>query len=760
MDDLRADLASFSLVVTKAKRVMTDKLGQRIRIPEIASAISYSHTHLRRAFKAVTGESVIQHLTRMRVEKAQDMLTNSSMSITEIALETGFSSCTKLGVAMRRICGKSPRGFRSSARARMSGQSSEPFPFAERKETEWFADNFPGSFPGNWWSPQSGQWQVRHNALVGASLSSYQTNLLKPLPENFRVSLDLRHPERASDFVLILRDQDHSSSYSVFRLGAQGNSYGDLSCNGAVRQWSEKAVFKAGAWQRIELTLDDNHSTLTMDGEVIFSFADPFPPPYGSRCMLAVSGYQGNLEMRNLHVANLGFQAAHPPVRRGDSFYNLPLFDKAMEFYSRLLDSGPGPAMSVQLYYKIGMCLYSTGQFMRAREWLERVIGTPESKYWHRLARLALLEIDFREEGVGTLCEGVRKSFAEEEMRDGVREVMIRLSRNLAGKAFFEDSTKLTGLLADMEAKNSIPCLMAKVDHGRNLRMLRDYGASDAQLRDVMRHPVAPPRIQVLAGFILNDVLLCQGKFNASDKLLEELKELNKDYPMDFARADTYAALNLRGRGKLDEATSHFGGLAERHSAAMGWPAFGELEASLICCQTGDLSRARILLANACSEAPGKKNQRLGKSEYFYVPEFLDGRYAKAAEILGHDHARLKPGSMAYAHVGLKMAICLWLSGDAKAARDALATISTRCPKDQINFFGELAAQLAKRQTELVSQLPEEQRYRSEMFFLVARLCAHWGQKKRAKELLRMSANEDPTNRWPSWVAKKELGSV
>lgn len=47
-----------------------------------------------------------------RAERARDLLTTTALSVTEIALETGFSSSQHLSTAFRRLTGSTPTDYR------------------------------------------------------------------------------------------------------------------------------------------------------------------------------------------------------------------------------------------------------------------------------------------------------------------------------------------------------------------------------------------------------------------------------------------------------------------------------------------------------------------------------------------------------------------------------------------------------------------------------------------------------------------------
>lgn len=64
--------------------------GQRVGIDELAASLYTSRSRLCAVFKAETGESLGNYMRRRRIERAQDLLADSSLSIAQIAELLGF----------------------------------------------------------------------------------------------------------------------------------------------------------------------------------------------------------------------------------------------------------------------------------------------------------------------------------------------------------------------------------------------------------------------------------------------------------------------------------------------------------------------------------------------------------------------------------------------------------------------------------------------------------------------------------------------
>lgn len=101
--------------ITRARRFIVAHHHEELTLPVVARQAGMSVFYFCKSFKKATGLTYTDYLSRVRVERAKNLLLNRSHRVTEVAFEVGFQSLTHFNRVFRRIAGQSPTGFRSQA---------------------------------------------------------------------------------------------------------------------------------------------------------------------------------------------------------------------------------------------------------------------------------------------------------------------------------------------------------------------------------------------------------------------------------------------------------------------------------------------------------------------------------------------------------------------------------------------------------------------------------------------------------------------
>ena len=86
------------------------------RLDELAAAACLSPFHFARAFQRTTGKTPYAYLLERRIARAKDRLSHSSLSLVEIAQETGFATQSGFTRAFTKATGIPPGRFRIERR--------------------------------------------------------------------------------------------------------------------------------------------------------------------------------------------------------------------------------------------------------------------------------------------------------------------------------------------------------------------------------------------------------------------------------------------------------------------------------------------------------------------------------------------------------------------------------------------------------------------------------------------------------------------
>jgi AraC family transcriptional regulator len=87
-------------------------LDQRLQLEVVAAAAGFSPFHFHRVFQALIGETLHQFVKRQRLERALQRMSHAPRrSLTDIALDCGFSSSSDFSRSFRQQYGCAPRAF-------------------------------------------------------------------------------------------------------------------------------------------------------------------------------------------------------------------------------------------------------------------------------------------------------------------------------------------------------------------------------------------------------------------------------------------------------------------------------------------------------------------------------------------------------------------------------------------------------------------------------------------------------------------------
>ena len=100
------------LVHLRRARDFADRhYAQPLSLNEIAGVAGLSKYHFLRLFRATYGITPMEYVSQRRIERAQDLLRTTNLTVTEVCFTVGFSSLGSFSSRFRRLVGESASGF-------------------------------------------------------------------------------------------------------------------------------------------------------------------------------------------------------------------------------------------------------------------------------------------------------------------------------------------------------------------------------------------------------------------------------------------------------------------------------------------------------------------------------------------------------------------------------------------------------------------------------------------------------------------------
>jgi AraC family transcriptional regulator len=90
------------------------QLDKPLRLADVASSAGLTRMHFAAQFRAATGLRPHEYLLRRRIERAQEMLLGTGMSLVDVALSVGFQTQAHFTSVFKRYVGQPPRAWRES----------------------------------------------------------------------------------------------------------------------------------------------------------------------------------------------------------------------------------------------------------------------------------------------------------------------------------------------------------------------------------------------------------------------------------------------------------------------------------------------------------------------------------------------------------------------------------------------------------------------------------------------------------------------
>jgi AraC-like DNA-binding protein len=99
--------------IARAKAYIHEHQGEDLSLGQVARAVNTSTFYFCKLFKKATGINFTDYVSRVRIEKARNLLLNPNLRVSEIAFEVGFQSLTHFNRVFKKLLGQSPTEYRA-----------------------------------------------------------------------------------------------------------------------------------------------------------------------------------------------------------------------------------------------------------------------------------------------------------------------------------------------------------------------------------------------------------------------------------------------------------------------------------------------------------------------------------------------------------------------------------------------------------------------------------------------------------------------
>ena len=99
-------------IIKRAKEYIYEHHTEELSLARAAKAVNMSTFYFCKTFKKVTSINFTDYLSRVRIEKAKNLLLNPNLRVSEIAFEVGFQSLTHFNRVFKKLLGQSPTEYR------------------------------------------------------------------------------------------------------------------------------------------------------------------------------------------------------------------------------------------------------------------------------------------------------------------------------------------------------------------------------------------------------------------------------------------------------------------------------------------------------------------------------------------------------------------------------------------------------------------------------------------------------------------------
>jgi AraC-like DNA-binding protein len=110
-----------SSIFREATSIVEAEYGSDLALDDVARRVATSRRQLQRAYAEIGHTTFREHLTRVRMERAAELLARRGLTVREVAHRVGYRQPAQFAKAFRRHQGLAPSAFRSGGQGAHGG---------------------------------------------------------------------------------------------------------------------------------------------------------------------------------------------------------------------------------------------------------------------------------------------------------------------------------------------------------------------------------------------------------------------------------------------------------------------------------------------------------------------------------------------------------------------------------------------------------------------------------------------------------------
>lgn len=114
LDDAPATYSAHERDFDRLPDYIRENYQQRLTLDDVAEAFHLSKTYLSERFREHFGKNFVQYKNEVRIEHAKQLLRDTQLPISEVAVQCGFDNISYFSLVFRQITGTSPLQFRNA----------------------------------------------------------------------------------------------------------------------------------------------------------------------------------------------------------------------------------------------------------------------------------------------------------------------------------------------------------------------------------------------------------------------------------------------------------------------------------------------------------------------------------------------------------------------------------------------------------------------------------------------------------------------